>query len=53
MQGRRRKWSELTPQEQAEWDWVDLEPGETMDQWWELANDLIEADGSYEDEGWL
>ena len=53
MQTRRRTWGELTPQEQALYDWVDLEPDETMERWWELANDLIEEDGSYEAEGWM
>ena len=53
MYDRRRTWGELTPQKRAEYDWVDLEPGETMGQWWELANDLIAEDGSYEMEGWL
>lgn len=54
MHDRRRTWDELTKREQEEWRvTIDLEPDETMEQWWEIANDAIEEDGSYMTEGWL
>ena len=52
-QGRRKKWHELTPQQQKDYRWVFMpEQDESMEDIWELWMDAIEEDGSYECWGW-
>ena len=41
----RRAWDELDGGEKALYDWVDLEDGETMADWWEVYQDALEEDG--------
>jgi hypothetical protein len=50
---RRRTWDELSPERQAFWtEAVDLYEGETMADWWEILNECVAEDHSYETEGW-
>ena len=38
-------WEQLSAEERALYDWVDLEDGETMHDWLEVYQDAIEEDG--------
>lgn len=52
-QGRRKRWNELTPQQQQDYRWVFMpEDGERMEDIWEMWMDAIQEDGSYQTDGW-
>ena len=46
----RRTWEQLSPEEREVYDFVDLEDGETMHDWWEAYCDSLEESGEAE---WL
>ena len=38
------KWADLTPKQRRLFDWVDLQEGETMADWWEVWCDACASD---------
>ena len=38
------KWANLTPKQRHLFDWVDLQDGETMADWWEVWCDACASD---------
>ena len=41
-----RTWNELADEEKELFDWVDLEPGETMSEWWDAYCEVCREEGS-------
>lgn len=41
-----KTWEQLTDGERALFDWVDLQDGETMDDWWAMYCEVCENEGT-------
>ena len=41
-----KSWEQLTDRERSLFDWIDLQEGETMSDWWDVYCEMCEEEGS-------